>query len=409
MKSFEATNYFIKQASRLMNLTEHIENLLMTPKREVKVRIAMERENGDLAIYTGYRVQHSDARGPMKGGLRYHPSVDDDEARGLASLMTWKTAVVDIPYGGAKGGVAVDTHELTQRELEVLTKKFVDEIHEVIGPMTDSPAPDLGTNAQVMAWIMDQYSKYKGFSPAVVTGKPVDLFGSLGREEATGKGVSIIVNEVFKDLSKGFSDSTFVIQGFGNVGSYTGKFIHELGGKVIAVSDHTGGIYDPEGLDIPELFDYVRERRVIAGFSQGNKITNEELLALECDVLIPAALGGVITGENTKHIRAKIIIEAANAPVTPDADEFLEKKGVLIVPDILANAGGVTVSYFEWVQNIQEIKWSLKDVNRKLEQIMKKAYSGIRDLSRKKAISLRRASYIIALGRVGKAMVLRGV
>lgn len=409
MKTFEATNFFIKQASKIMGLSPRIERLMLQPKREVRVEITLERENGQLELFTGYRVQHSNIRGPMKGGLRYHPSVDEDEVRGLASLMTWKTSLLDLPFGGAKGGIACDPLKLTEKELETLTRKFVQNIYEIIGPYVDIPAPDVNTNAQVMAWIMDEYSKFRGFSPAVVTGKPVDLFGSLGREEATGRGVAFVTDLLLKDLNKKWKDQKVAIQGFGNVGSNAASFIHNYGGKIIAVSDLNGGLFKKDRFNIPELIKYTKKNKTIKGYGEGEKISNEELLEIDCDILIPAALGDVITEKNAKKINADIIIEGANSPIDPDADRILNENKKIIIPDILANSGGVTASYFEWTQNIQQLKWTLEEVNTRLEQIMQKAYRAVKELAGSKRITFRESAYIIALGKVGKALVLRGI
>ncbi|MCS6903531.1 MAG: glutamate dehydrogenase, partial [Candidatus Bipolaricaulota bacterium] len=363
----------------------------------------------EIGVFTGYRVQHNDARGPMKGGIRYHPTVNDDDVRALASLMTWKTAIVNIPFGGAKGGIACDPKRMSEAELERLTRRFIAKIHEVIGPYQDIPAPDVNTNAQVMAWIMDEYSKFHGFAPAVVTGKPVDLFGSEGREEATGRGLVYIIEEHFKALGKPIQGATFAIQGFGNVGSYTALILHELGGKVLAVSDVTGGLYNPEGLDIPKLVSFVRQHRTLQGAPHGTLITNQQLLTMECDVLIPAALGDVFTQENAPEVRAKLIVEGANGPTTPEADEIFNKRGITVIPDILANAGGVTVSYFEWAQNIQQFKWDLERVRSELQRVMARAYREVATLAREKRTSLRTAAFLLALGRVAKARAMRGI
>lgn len=392
-----------------MGLSPRIEKLLLQPKREIKVEITLERENGQLELFTGYRVQHSNIRGPMKGGLRYHPSVDEDEVRGLASLMTWKTALLDLPFGGAKGGISCDPLKLTEKELETLTRKFVQNIYEIIGPYVDIPAPDVNTNAQVMAWIMDEYSKFRGFSPAVVTGKPVDLFGSLGREESTGRGVAFVTDLLLKDLNKKWKKQRVAIQGFGNVGMNAAKFVHNYGGKIIAVSDVNGGLFKSDGFNINDLIKFTKKNKTIKGFPEGKPISNDELLELDCDILIPAALGNVITEKNAKRIKAEIIVEGANSPISPEADRVLSKNNKIIVPDILANAGGVTVSYFEWTQNIQQLKWTLDEVNTRLEHIMQKAYRTVSDLSKTKKITLRESAYIIALGKVGKSLVLRGI
>lgn len=392
-----------------MDLSERIQRLLVTPRREVRVEIPIEMDNGELGHFIGFRIQHNSDRGPMKGGLRYHFQVDDDEVRSLASLMTWKTAVVDLPFGGAKGGIACDPSKLSAHELERLTRGLVDRIHELIGPTMDVPAPDVGTNAQVMAWIMDQYSRYAGFHPAVVTGKPVDLYGSAGREEATGRGVLFVCDELLSEAGRRIQDCTFVVQGFGNVGSNTAKLLHRMEGKIVGVGDVNGGVANPKGLDIPALLDHVRKIGSIRGFEGGRPVSNDELLRLPCDVLIPAALGGVITPAVAREVNCKFIIEGANGPTTPEADEILDKRGIIVCPDILANAGGVTVSYFEWVQNIQQFRWSEVQVNTELEKIMRKSYKSVSRLAREKKLPLRTAAFIIGIGRVGRARVQRGL
>ncbi len=410
MPGFEEVNYYFRKAARVMDLSAHVERMLITPFREVKVDVSITLDNGELGTFIGYRVQHDKSRGPMKGGLRYHPPVVMDEALGLASLMTWKTAVVNLPYGGAKGGIAVDPSELSERELERLTRRFVDQIHDIIGPHTDIPAPDVNTNAQVMAWIMDEYSKIHGFSPAVVTGKPVDLFGSKGREEATGRGVVFALEEYLKDAGAGeVRGKTFAVQGFGNVGSWASRFLHERGGKVVAVSDAKGGVWNPEGLDIPKLVEHVKRTRTVGGFPGSDAITNAQLLVLDVDVLVPAALGGVITEANAKDIRARVVLEAANAPTTPMADEMLAGRGVTVLPDIYVNAGGVTVSYFEWAQNIQQFTWEEDKINAELHRHMREAYATLARVVRERKVSFRTAAFIVAIGRVGRATALRGV
>jgi glutamate dehydrogenase (NAD(P)+) len=346
----------------------------------------------------------------MKGGLRYHPTVDMDEAQGLASLMTWKTAVMNLPFGGAKGGIAVDPGKLSAGELERLTRKFVQLIHDIIGPQSDIPAPDVNTNAQVMAWIMDEYSRIHGFSPAVVTGKPVDLFGSRGREEATGRGVVFALEEYLKDARAGeIRGKTFAVQGFGNVGSWTARFLHERGGTVVAVADVTGAIHSRRGLDIPALVEHVKRTRSVVGFPDVETIGNDELLGLDVDVVVPAALGGVISSKNVRDIRARIVLEAANAPTTPEADEALAARGVVVLPDIYVNAGGVTVSYFEWAQNIQQFTWEEDKVNAELQRHMREAYATLARVARERKVTFRTAAYVVAIGRVGRATVLRGV
>lgn len=392
-----------------MGLTANMRTLLCTPLREVKVQVALEMDDGQIATFIGYRIQHDQARGPMKGGLRYHPEVDADEVLTLASLMTWKTAVVNIPYGGAKGGISVDPKALSPGELERITRKFVDQIHDVIGPDKDIPAPDMGTNAQVMAWIMNQYEKFHGFQPACVTGKPVELHGADGREEATGRGVAQITKSTLQRLSKPMERARVAIQGFGNVGSFAAKFLHEMGTKVVAISDAFGGIYNSEGIDIPALLQHVANREGVAGFPDSEPLSNAELLAADVDVLIPAAIGSVLTKDNACDVRADIIIEAANNPVTPEADEEFEKREILVVPDILANAGGVTVSYFEWVQNRQHFRWELSRVRSELDKIMHESFERVWGIAESKQVSLRVAAYILGIGRVGRATILGGI
>jgi glutamate dehydrogenase (NAD(P)+) len=410
MSPVQEVNYYFRKAARVMDLSPAVERMLIMPYREVKVDVSIHLDNGDLDNFTGYRVQHDRSRGPMKGGLRYHPTVDMEEAQGLASLMTWKTAVMNLPFGGAKGGIAVDPGKLSPAELERLTRKFVQLIHDLIGPHTDIPAPDVNTNAQVMAWIMDEYSRIHGFSPAVVTGKPVDLFGSRGREEATGRGVAFALEEYLKDAGAGeIRGKTFAVQGFGNVGSWAATFLRQRGGMVVAVSDVGGAIHDRGGLDVPALVEHVKKSRSVAGFAGADAIGNDELLALDVDVLVPAALGGVINSKNVDDIRARIVLEAANAPTTPEADEALTDRGVVVLPDIYVNAGGVTVSYFEWAQNIQQFTWEEDKVNAELHRHMREAYATLARVAKERKVSFRTAAYVVAIGRVGRATVLRGV
>jgi glutamate dehydrogenase (NAD(P)+) len=415
MDAFEATNYYLRKAAQMMDLGERVERLLLSPEAEHHVTLPIQLDNGDLAVFTGYRVQHSTARGPMKGGLRYHPTVDPDDVRALASLMTWKTAVVNLPFGGAKGGIACDPAQLSAGELERLTRKFVQRLGPEIGPQRDIPAPDVNTNAQVMAWIMDEYSRQHGYSPAVVTGKPLDLHGSEGREAATGRGVILIAEEYMRATGESLNGARVAVQGFGNVGSYAALFAHELGARVIALSDVSGAIAldggPAERLNVPELMDFARARRPLAEYQAEGvaHLPPDALLGREVDVLIPAALGGVFSRETAPEVRARVIVEAANAPTDPHADEIFAERGITVIPDILANAGGVTVSYFEWVQNLQSFRWSEAEVNDRLRQIMSGGYATIRNLVRQRQISWRQAAFIVALGRVAKATVLRGV
>lgn len=409
MSSFEETNYYFRQAAKVMDLGQHVQAMLLNPYREITVNLPIELDSGEIRVFTGYRIQHNKTRGPLKGGLRYHPQVDLDETRSLASLMTWKTAIVDIPYGGGKGGITVDPHQLSEREVERLTRKFIEQIHESIGPMKDIPAPDMNTNAQIMAYVMNEYSKFYGHSPAVVTGKPLDLHGSAGREEATGRGVLYMVIEALKTMGRPLQGATCVIQGFGNVGSHAARLIAAAGGTVVAVSDVHGGLYKPDGLDVPALLSHVAAHRSLNGFDGAQRVTNEELLLLPCDVLIPAALGQVLNQDNANEVRAALIVEAANSPTTPQADEIFARRGIMVVPDILANAGGVTVSYFEWTQNIQQFSWDLEKVNAELEKIMLRAFQTVYKLATEKKLTMRTAAFVVGIGRVGKATVLQGI
>jgi len=410
MKAFDSTQLYFNRAADQMDLSENIRRLLLTPKREVQVQVAVERDNGEIATWIGYRVQHDDSRGPMKGGLRFHPDVDLDEVRSLAALMTWKTSVVDIPYGGAKGGIAVDPAGLSQRELEMVTRKFVDGIHDLIGPDVDIPAPDMGTNDKVMAWFMNQYGKYHGFNPACVTGKPVELHGLPGREEATGRGVGILTFKLLSRMGRKPTETRVAIQGFGNVGSHAAKFLHEAEYRVVAVSDVSGGYYRAGGLDIPGALRYsIEHRGNLAGYADADKITNEQLLELDVELLVPAALGGVITKHNAPRIKAGVIVEAANSPTDYEADDVLDARGVVLLPDILANAGGVTASYFEWVQNRQRYQWDLNRVRQELDRVLSSSFEKVWQLSVERKVSLRTAAYILGIGRVGRATVLGGI
>lgn len=409
MKASEQTNYYFKKASQELGMQAQLERILMNPKREVKVEIVAELDNGDVASFSGFRVQHDCSRGPMKGGLRYHPEVDPDEVNSLASLMTWKTAVVNIPYGGAKGGISCDPGKLSHQEVQRITRAFIDEIHDIVGPQLDIPAPDMGTNAQTMAWIVDQYSKYHGWTPAVVTGKPIELGGSEGREAATGQGVYYAIEALMNDEGKNISDLTFAIQGFGNVGSFVAQFLHAAGGKVIAISDAGGAIINKQGLDITALMSFTKINGTVVGFPGADPLQRDLLLNTDCDVLIPAALGGVLTKDNAKDIQACYIIEAANGPTTPEADEYFLKAGKTLLPDIFVNAGGVIVSYFEWVQNIQQFRWRLDRVNAELKGIMLDAYREIRSIAKSSHCDFRTAAFQLAISRVASATALRGL
>ena len=409
MKAFEATKQFFTAAADKLQLDESLRILLLTPKREVQVQVPVEMDNGELHTLIGYRVQHDNSRGPFKGGLRYHPDVDLDEVRSLASLMTWKTAVVNIPYGGAKGGIAVDPRRLSRREMERITRTFVDQIHDIIGPDKDIPAPDMGTTSDVMAWIMSQYSKYHGFSPGVVTSKPVEHFGIPGREEATGREVGILTMKLAGRLGRRPKETRIAIQGFGNVGLHAAKLLSETDFRVVAISDLTGAYYAPNGLDVGEAIRHtLKHQGSLQGFTGGDRISNEQLLALDVEVLIPAAIGGVFHAENVDQIKAPMIIEAANAPVRPEADAILEKRGTIVLPDILANAGGVTASYFEWVQNRQYYRWGLDRVRQELDAVLARAFEDVWDEARQHNVSLRVAAFMLAIRRVVRATELEG-
>ena len=399
----EESLYYFSRAADVLGLSQIVRKILQTPHRVVKVEIVTESDSGEILAHLGYRVQHNQARGPMKGGLRFHPTMDEDHAAALASLMTWKTAVVDVPYGGAKGGIDCDPSQLSMPELDRITRRFVEGVKDVIGPTVDIPAPDVNTNSQIMAWIMDEYSKYHGFSPAVVTGKPIDLFGSEGRDEATGRGVMIALEQALADRGRSLEGIRVALQGFGNVGSHAARLIAERGGKIVAVADHLGGVARKDGLDVPALCRWGAEKRTVQGFADGDAFDSSEIITWDADVLIPAALEDVITKDNAKDVRAEIVIEAANGPTTPEADEMLTKRGVTVVPDILANAGGVTVSYFEWAQNIQRFQWDLERVNGELETKMRKAYRDVKDVATDKEVDLRTAAFVLAIQRVGRA------
>ena len=397
-------------AADLIGLEDYMRRMLITPFRSVSVGVPVRMDDGHIEILRGYRIQHNGARGPYKGGIRYHPEADEHEVLGLATTMTWKTALMDIPFGGAKGGVQVDARKLSPRELEALTRSFIRRIAIVLGPYRDVPAPDMNTNAQVMAWILDEYSAREGYTPAVVTGKPLALGGSLGREEATGRGVVYVMEEYSRDFGVPVKGGRVVIQGFGNVGAHFARLIHEQGARVIAVTDVEGGLVNEKGLDVPRLFTHgYTQRKPVRDFDGGQPISNDELWNIPCDWLVPAALGGVITKEhNASTIQCKVLVEGANSPTTPIADRILEERGIPVLPDFLANGGGVVVSYFEWVQNLQQHPWSLDQVNTALREKITTAYRGVRELVKEKKVTWRTAAYAIALARVAEAERLRG-
>lgn len=391
-------------------MDEGMRKVLSMPKRALIVSIPVRMDDGSYQVFEGYRVQHNIARGPAKGGIRYHPNVTLDEVKALAAWMTWKCAVVNIPFGGGKGGVICDPQKMSRGEVERMSRRFFSEIISMVGPERDIPAPDVNTNPQVMAWFMDTYSMTQGYtSLGVVTGKPLSIGGSQGRNEATARGVLFTVAEALKRQGKSVAGSTVVIQGFGNVGGNSAKLFHEAGCKIIAVSDVNGGLVNRNGIDVPKLFQYVDKQRTVEGFDGADAISNDDLLELECDVLIPAALENQITLQNVNKIKAKMVAEAANGPTTPDADTILLDKGVMVIPDVLCNAGGVTVSYFEWVQGLYSFFWDEAMVNSQLERIMVGAFNDVYETATKYKVDMRTGAQILAVGRVAEATQIRGL
>lgn len=409
-KSFEMHNLQFDIAAERINLEPWIAEKIKTPRREFVVRFPLRYDDGHVELLSGYRVQHNTLRGPCKGGIRYHPAVELDEVRALAGWMTWKCAVVDIPYGGAKGGVQCDPSKMSPTEIERLTRRYTWEISPIIGPDQDIPAPDVNTNPQVMAWIVDTYSVFKGFTcNSVVTGKPVEIGGSLGRLKATSRGAVYVLQEAAKHLDMDLTSSTAVIQGYGNVGYHAAELLEEIGVKIIAVSDVGGGIFNPKGLESAKVHQHLLETGSVVDYPEAENISNTEILELSCDVLVPAALEGQITQKNADKIKAKVIVEGANGPTTPLADDILDENGILVLPDILANAGGVTVSYFEWVQNFQKLFWTEDDVNNQLHRIMTRAFEEVHHISVKENVNMRTAAYMLAVSRVGAAKRIRGI
>jgi len=401
--AFAEVNEKVAQAGEILGLKSGVVKALSSCEREVVISIPLRRGD-DVEVLTGYRVQHSSARGPRKGGIRFHQDVDLDDVRALASLMTWKTALIDVPFGGAKGGVAVDASKLTMIEKEEIIRRWTRSLVHVLGHHRDIPAPDMGTDAKSMAWFMYEFHRLEGFQPACVTGKPVELFGAPGREEATGRGVAMIAAATLKENKIKVEGATVAIQGFGNVGRYAALVCQELGMKVIAISDVSGGIVDKKGIDIKGIFSH----KTLEDVQANERIGSAEVLTLECDILIPAALGGVINESNASNINARFIIEGANQPITIAADRELRTQGVVIVPDILANSGGVMGSYFEWTQNIQEFSWPLEKFRRELDTRMESAFVNVHAVSKKHSVDLRTAAFVVAVGRVAEAFELRG-
>ncbi len=397
-------------AARLLGLDPGIWKILTNPKRQIIVSCPIQMDNGEIEVFTGYRVQYNITLGPAKGGIRYHPDVSLDEVTALAAWMTWKCAVAHVPFGGGKGGIICDPTRMSRRELESLTRRYVAEIIDAIGPEKDVPAPDVNTNDQVMAWIMDTYSMHVGHtSTAVVTGKPIEMGGSLGRREATGRGVMIVTREAAKHLGLDIKEATVAVQGFGNVGSVSADLLAKIGAKIVAVTDWKGGVQNPNGLDIPQMIEFSKQHKTIDGFPGGDPIENDQLFSLDVDVLVPAALENQITEDNASTIKAKIVAEGANGPTTPDAHRMLHERGIFVIPDILANAGGVTTSYFEWVQDRHGYFWEEQEVNQRLEAKMMEAFHDVLQTSIKYKTDMRTAAYIVAINRVATVTKMRGM
>jgi len=397
-------------AARMIGLDEGLWKILTSPKRQIIVSCPVQMDSGKIEVFTGYRVQYNITLGPAKGGIRYHPDVNLDEVKALAAWMTWKCAVAGVPFGGGKGGVVCDPTKMSKRELEALTRRYIAEIIDAIGPEKDVPAPDVNTNEQVMAWVMDTYSMHVGVATtAVVTGKPIEMGGSLGRREATGRGVMITTREAAAHLGLDIKNLTVAVQGFGNVGSVSAQLLSRLGAKIVAVSDWKGGVHNPKGLDVDELIKWTAEHKTVAGFPHADKLAGDKIFGMDVDVLIPAALENQITIQNAPGIKAKIVAEGANGPTTPDAHQSLHKRGIFVIPDILANAGGVTTSYFEWVQDRYGYFWEEEEVNQRLERKMHVAFHNVLETALKYKTDMRTAAYIVAINRVATVTKLRGM
>ena len=408
MSTFEEVNQSFDRAADRLGVSDGERELLRHPWRELIVSVPVRMDDGAIKVFEGFRIQHNGSRGPYKGGVRYHPDADQDEVRALASLMTWKNALVDVPLGGAKGGVRCDPLSLSQAELNRVTRRYTANIEHLLGVNRDIPAPDLGTNAQTMAWMMDAYSALHGYSPAIVTGKPVELGGSEGREQATGLGATLVAMNAAADLRIDPDGARVVVQGFGNVGAWTAKMAAREGMKVIAVSDVRGGVFSGGGLDLDAVESHARESGSVSDFPAAEPVTNDDLMELDCDILIPAAIDGAIRADNAPKISARLVVEAANHPTTPEADAVLAERGIPVMPDILVNAGGVVVSYFEWTQNLYQHKWTLDEVNEELETIITRAYRNVRETARRERIGYRDAAFTIGVGRVAEVTRLRG-
>jgi glutamate dehydrogenase (NAD(P)+) len=408
ISNYEIVKHWFGEAAKRLELRDDIAAVLRSSYREVTVQVPVKQSDGRIHVYAGYRVQHNGARGPYKGGIRFHPEVDLDEVRALAELMTWKTAIVGLPYGGAKGGVNVAPRELEKHEKEQVARGFMDRIEKVLGPTRDIPAPDVGTNAQTMAWLMDEYGKLHGHTPACVTGKPIALEGSYGREAATGRGLVYMYREAAPQLDLRPAETRFIVQGFGNVGSWAARIMQDLGAKLVGVSDANGAIRNDQGIDAHELARHVEEGGDVAEFQQAEAGSAEELLETECDVFFPAALGGMIHKGNADLLRCRLVVEGANSPTTPAADEILTDKGIQLIPDVMANAGGVVVSYFEWAQNLQHFRWDEREVNDRLGRIMRRAFREVSARADEEDVSLRIAAYELGIERVVEAATIRG-
>jgi glutamate dehydrogenase (NAD(P)+) len=408
ISNYEIVSHYFEGAAERLGIPDDIAAVLKSSYREVQVQVPVRRSDGKIHVYSGFRVQHNGARGPYKGGVRFHPEVDLDEVRALASLMTWKTAIVGIPYGGAKGGVNCPARECETDELETIARSFMGKIEKVLGPQRDIPAPDVGTDAQTMAWMMDEYGRLHGHTPACVTGKPIALEGSFGREAATGRGVAYMFEQAAEELDLKPGDTRVVVQGYGNVGSWAARILQDMGCKLVAVSDAEGAIRSDDGIDAHELVEHVGEADGVAGFADTEEISADELLEVECELFVPAALGGMIHKENADRLSCKLVVEGANSPTTPTADQILADNGIHVVPDVMANAGGVVVSYFEWVQNLQHFRWEEDEVNEKLRKIMRRAYEEVREKARDQDLPLRPAAYELGIERVLEAATTRG-
>jgi glutamate dehydrogenase (NAD(P)+) len=408
LSNYEIVGHYFRRAAERLELRKDIAAVLRSSYREVQVQIPVKLSDGYIHVFSGFRVQHNGARGPYKGGVRFHPEVDLDEVRALAELMTWKTAIVGVPFGGAKGGVNVDPRQLDLSEQQVVARSFMDKIEKVLGPTRDIPAPDVGTNAQTMAWLMDEYGKLHGHTPACVTGKPIALEGSYGREAATGRGLVYMFREAAPRLDLNPADATFAVQGYGNVGSWAARIMQQLGAKLVGVSDTDGAIHSEGGIDAEELARVVADGGKVADYDGAEQLPPEDLIGVDCDVFIPAALGGMIHKQNADRLKARMVVEGANSPTTPAADELLADRGILVVPDVMANAGGVVVSYFEWVQNLQHFRWDEREVNERLGRLMRKAFREVTARAEESGESLRVAAFELGIERVVEAASTRG-